>query len=516
MSARRAFLWALLAAARGVLGGNYTVLNNTRCVNDVGQWPNAGAWSACEALCMANADAPLFSYCAPGPAAPSCPAATATCWCYPMSVFVDGFCSAAEGWVSAYVLEPPVAPPADWLPRIAAGDMVFTGAPAAEVGAGYFPVVANGFVGFEVGPFTQLFENAWPWRDAGSLKLQGVYSGYNFASPSHRAQIPKVSDLTLLRPAGANLTAQGCAIDYKRGVYYNRTLVVSGLPGCADNTVIEQRSYAHRRLRELFVFEVLAFSASHDPAWAGCTLPVVWAITPNSTTLALNDLVLGESLVGDAAVWSGTTVLPEEVGLPLRKVAVVFDAWVAVGPSSLSFTSAAPQLSVRAVLRSDLDVAGAQTPADVASAALSTWRNYSALDKLALLQGHEAAMSELWASGVEIAGNASFAATVNSSLYDIVSSLRADMNWSTSPGGLATGGYAGHHFWVSKLRSVAAAASAPGAGAGPKRRRSHSLTFSLALFRTWRRGCFQSSPLSTRTLRASPRSTASTALELAL
>ena len=53
---------------------------------------------------------------------------------------------------------------------------------------------------------------------------------------------------------------------------------------------------------------------------------------------------------------------------------------------------------------------------------------------------HEAAMAALWASGVELAGNASFAANVNASVYDIVSSLRADWNWSTSPGGIATGG----------------------------------------------------------------------------
>ena len=70
--------------------------------------------------------------------------------------------------------------------------------------------------------------------------MSGVYSGYNFASPSHRAQIPKVSDVTLLAPAGANVTAQGCAIDFARGVYYNRTLFGSGLPGdvAPDNDIV--------------------------------------------------------------------------------------------------------------------------------------------------------------------------------------------------------------------------------------------------------------------------------------
>ena len=92
------------------------------------------------------------------------------------------------------------------------------------------------------------------------------------------------------------------------------------------------------------------------------------------------------------------------------------------------------------MLRSDLDVEGAQTPGDVAAAAQATWETYTAQSPAALLASHEAAMAALWASGVELAGNASFAANVNASVYDIVSSLRADWNWSTSPGGIASGG----------------------------------------------------------------------------
>jgi hypothetical protein len=414
----------------------------------VGQFHDiAGGWQACSPLCLSALAAPAFSFCSPA-SAPTCPVPNATCWCY-----ADvSACEASAGWVSGVIAQPPVAPPADWAPLVASGRMKFTGAPAALIGEGYFPVVANGFVGFEVGPFTQVFENSWPWRDAGSLKMAGVYSGYNYTSPSHRAQIPKLSDVTLLAPPGANVTALGCAIDFAAAVYYNRTLISSGVPGCADGTVIEQRAYAHRALRELFVFELRAFSATGDAAWAGCTLPVRWAIAPN--VASLGDTALVEALPPPAsglpAVWAGTTALPEEPGLPVRKLAVAFDAWAAAGPSALTFSPAAPLLSVRAVLRSDLDVPGAATPDDVAAAARATWAAYAARAPADLLASHEAGMAALWASGVELAGNASFAADVNASLYDIVSSLRADWNWSTSPGGLATGGYSGHSFWDSE------------------------------------------------------------------
>lgn len=415
------------------------IKNNTRCHNDIGQVHNVATFLNCTPICSGQFAAPVFSFCSPS-TAKDCPVPNGTCWCYTNA----DDCETDAGWISGISPPPPpVQPPADWLDAISRGDMKFTSNSADVIGEGYFPVLANGFIGFEAGPFTQIFENTWPWRDAGSLKMQGVYNGYNFASPSHRAQIPKISDVTILAPAGANITAQGCAINFRRGVYLNRTLVNSGMPGCADGTVIEQRMYAHRALRELFVFELRAFSAAGDAAWAGCTVPVAWAISP--TIPALNDTALVQTLApGGPAIWSGTTLWPEEDGLPLRSLAVVFDAWAAAGPTSLTFSPAAPLLSVRAVLRSDLDVPAAATPADVAAAARATFEEYTAQAPAALLASHEAEMSTLWASGIELTGNASLAANVNASLYDIVSSLRADVNWSTSPGGLATGAYSGH------------------------------------------------------------------------
>ena len=125
----------------------------------------------------------------------------------------------------------------------------------------------------------------------------------------------------------------------------------------------------------------------------------------------------------------------------MRALAMVLDAWAAAAPRVLNFSDAAPLLSVRAVLRSDLDVGLNAPVADVAAAAVATWVNYTQQSPAALRQSHEAAWGGLWASGgVELAGNDSLAAAVNASLYDIVSSLRGDWPWSTSPGGLATGG----------------------------------------------------------------------------
>lgn len=429
----------------------------------MGQFHDVSAYEDCENICLSSADAPLFTFCPPSGAdgcSPGGGPAPGTCWCFPFSSLST--CESATSWTSGYFVPPPPPPPspppADWQPLIDAGNMKFTTDGPELIGEGYYPVVANGFLGFEAGPYTQPFVNSWPWRDAGSMKLSGVYSGYNWTSPSHRAQIPKVTDVTIPQAAGANYTSVGAAIDFQAGIYYNRTLIVGGLPGCDEGAVVEQRMYAHRSLRELFVFELRAFSNASSPSWGGCTLPVQWVIAPD---VGLADTALTQSFTADgmAAVWSGTTTEPEEPGMPLRKLAVVFDAWAAAGPAQLVFTPAKPLLSLRAVLRSDVDVEGAQTPADVAAAAVATWRAYSSTyTPQQLLDSHVQAMESLWGSGgVELGGNASFAAVVNASMYDIISSLREGYNFSTSPGGLATGAYAGHSFWDMETVRAAAA-----------------------------------------------------------
>lgn len=455
MPGRRRPLYAavFVGGAAAAAAPSYTLLPNTRCHNDVGQVHNVSAYEDCEGICLTQFGAPMFTYC-PNAQADGCGQAGGpqpqTCWCFPFSQLSN--CGPASGWTSGYLPPvPPSPPPADWLAKIARGDMAFTSDPPEMIGEGYYPVTANGFLGIEMGPFTQPFANAWPWRDAGSFKLAGVYSGLTWESPSHRAQIPKLSDLTLLQlPAagagGATTLPVGAAIDFAEAVYYNRTRYVNGSASspCPDDTTIEVRGYAHRGLRELFVFEVAAFSTSGDPGWRGCTrVPVSWPVT----TDWLNDTALTQTVdaAGGYAVWAGTTTVAEEPGLPLRSIAVVFDSFLVTdgGVTALDFPPASPLHSVRAVLRSDLDVPGAASPADVAAAAVKTWQAYAAQSSPALLASHQAAMAALWrAGGVELTGNATFAATVNASLFDIVSSLRSDVNWSTSPGGLATGGYA--------------------------------------------------------------------------
>jgi trehalose/maltose hydrolase-like predicted phosphorylase len=111
------------------------------------------------------------------------------------------------------------------------------------------------------------------------------------------------------------------------------------------------------------------------------------------------------------------------------------------------FTPERPTQSLRVVFRVGVDddvPAGSNAAAEAAA----EWESLQSVSADALWQQHVVGWGDLWArGGVELGGNTSLAGTVNSSLYDILSSLRSDWVWSTGPGGLGTNGYCGHSFW---------------------------------------------------------------------
>jgi hypothetical protein len=64
-----------------------------------------------------------------------------------------------------------------------------------------------------------------------------------------------------------------------------------------------------------------------------------------------------------------------------------------------------------------------------------------------LLQSHALGWAELWRSDMAIGGNVSATTALRSSAYYILSSVRADWAFGSSPGGLPSTSYHGHCFW---------------------------------------------------------------------
>jgi hypothetical protein len=320
--------------------------------------------------------------------------------------------------------------PPDWAASVHAGDMLFWG--GALPAAGHMPSVGNGYLAKEVGPW----HSVGAMNDFGSFYLAGVFNGVGNVTPSHRAAIPDAGDVRLR--TGEPL---GAALDLRGGAFLNRTLVHD--KHC-DGVQIQQRTYAHRAERSLFVVELRASAASGGGTWpaAGCTLTLDWAIGTSSPDFNISTLNMGST--GAAAIMSLITIAAETPGAPLRRVAMAYPAWLAAagGAPNVTFASSGDVLLAAIVLHSDLDAV------DPIAAAASDWTRLNALGADVLLASHTAAWATLWDNGgIELEGNLTIAAAANSSLYAILSALRADVNYSTCPGGLATNSYNGHVFW---------------------------------------------------------------------
>jgi hypothetical protein len=75
----------------------------------------------------------------------------------------------------------------------------------------------QGYAAFEVGPFQMMWENSWPWRDAGAIHVAGLNNGQGFngpMGPSHRAQIPPLLAPIIATEEGATYTYWGSGVDY--------------------------------------------------------------------------------------------------------------------------------------------------------------------------------------------------------------------------------------------------------------------------------------------------------------
>jgi trehalose/maltose hydrolase-like predicted phosphorylase len=63
------------------------------------------------------------------------------------------------------------------------------------------------------------------------------------------------------------------------------------------------------------------------------------------------------------------------------------------------------------------------------------------------LARNDHAWSRLWQSSISVPGDAAMTAQIHASMFYLLASMRAEVTWSTSPGGLSSDGYNGHVFW---------------------------------------------------------------------
>ena len=88
--------------------------------------------------------------------------------------------------------------------------------------------------------------------------------------------------------------------------------------------------------------------------------------------------------------------------------------------------------------------------ADPTAVALAAARDDATLGYLRMRRASDAEWARLWQSDVQVLGDTRLRAQVRSALFSLWASVRDDLPWAPSPGGLSSDGYNGHVFWDSE------------------------------------------------------------------
>ena len=146
--------------------------------------------------------------------------------------------------------------------------------------------------------------------------------------------------------------------------------------------------------------------------------------------------------LGVQAAVASTVVLP--AGARLRAVA---------GADSLSAAQEAV-FTVRAGQRYEVmkavGVAVGTDSADPFAAAVRASRREAGLGYAGMRPASDSAWARLWRSDIVVSGDARLQRQVRSAFFALLASLRDDLPWAPSPGGLSSDGYNGHVFWDSE------------------------------------------------------------------
>ncbi len=262
--------------------------------------------------------------------------------------------------------------------------------------------IGNGFLATAVGSDT--------------VFLAGVFNGKSDVLPSRRARVPGFGAFSMQNRGGEN---DLFSLDLSRGVFvHTRTF---------GSMEVTHTTFAHRTRRELIINRFCLTSG------AG---PFVLDLSQNPGPSS-GDFADASSVkqMGDVFLWTATTQTAESYLCNTTIVACLFSA-----PAQINLTNG-ECADVIAAFASSLEGANAT---QVATSAFA-----GALQSKDLLAEHEAAWAELRVCERFQFSNATLevAQATFSSLYYLLSSVRADWPYSLSPGGLASNGYNGHSFW---------------------------------------------------------------------
>ncbi|GMH60686.1 hypothetical protein TrRE_jg6458 [Triparma retinervis] len=290
--------------------------------------------------------------------------------------------------------------------------------------------VGNGYLSFVVGSDTMyaagMFNGAAPTE---SEKLR-----YEDDGTSMRARLPSYTAITLQEE---EFSVYATGLDMINGTYTRRSMSV-------DNTThVEQKWYCSQRKREVCVHELSAVSSVDRKLM----------LVDNSGDQSSDISIESRTTFGEFTVLAGSTSEEEFQGSGTIPISISFSTF----NSSISLKAGIPATAYTIVaVRTGGDcnsrLNSCQNSANYISSlpTLTLCDAKEALESLedgSFFEDHASAFADLFISGIEISGRQDVSRAVNSSLYYLLSAIRADTYYSISPGGLASNGYNGHTFW---------------------------------------------------------------------
>ena len=265
---------------------------------------------------------------------------------------------------------------------------------------------------------------------AGLLHVAGVYAGYGKRDDT-RASLPNPLALSV---SGDGVAFVAAGLSLRDGAWLERL----ALPCAGTNATVEVKRYAHRQYKNVLVLQLQVFGATVK----GYTCKVQF----NRCVGKPGGVITRPGPLYEV-ISPEEPATPDFPKIPATVVAIANDPI----PPSIGFNDSVTSHTFLCVVRSTLEKGITNSTAtSVANMDLAT---YKAMQPQDLWYSHVVAWSRVWGTtggagsggGIEIGGNATLAAQVNSSLYYMLSSVRADWPWGISEGGIASNSYYGTH-----------------------------------------------------------------------
>ncbi|KAG2370705.1 hypothetical protein C9374_014316 [Naegleria lovaniensis] len=316
----------------------------------------------------------------------------------------------------------------DWKERMAQAQLLAT--PSEPNDPNYLPSISNGYIGTVI--------------DSADVFMGGVYVGQQvildqlIGFHSRRARIPSMMNIHVKlneseMDGTVTLKGVGSALDMERAMYLRRFV---GISTELEDLKVEQRYYAHRVFRSLLVHQL---DVDNRNGRNNVQIGLMQVVTPPSKDISFSEVKCPISWP-NIMCQVGELVELETPESERVKVAFVTSIISSSLPIQVKANSRSIFTHITAI-RSTID------SVDPLLEAATDFMKGISMDPQELMNNHTREWAELWKSGIELGGNVSLAAMVNSTLYYMLSATRKDYHWGISPGGVATNSYNGLMFW---------------------------------------------------------------------